>query len=73
MIDPQGNSSGAKRPDRRLRNAAVAGITVGVLIAVSSLVSGTLGPALAIVGAIPPAVIVGVLVYLILPVLSSRR
>lgn len=59
--------------DRRLRNAGIAGVTVGVLIAVSSLVSGTVGPALAVVGAIPPAVIVGVLVYLMLPVLGSRR
>jgi ABC-type nitrate/sulfonate/bicarbonate transport system permease component len=59
--------------NRRLRTAAIAGITVGVLIAVSSLVSGTLGPPLAVVGAIPPAVIVGVLVYVTLPVLGSRR
>ena len=59
--------------NRRLRNAAIAGITAGVLSAVSSLVSGTLGPAVAVLGAIPPAVIVGVFVYVALPLLGSRR
>lgn len=58
---------------RRIRDAAIAGITVGVLIAVSSLVSGTLGPVVAVVGAIPPAIGVGVVAYLTLPIFLRGR
>jgi ABC-type tungstate transport system substrate-binding protein len=43
------------------------------LIAVASLVSGTLSPALEVAGAIPPAVIVGLLVYVLLPRMGMRR
>lgn len=60
-------------PNRRVRNAAIAGITVGVLIAVSGLVTGRPGPVLAVAGAIPPAVIVAVVAYLLMPVFTSRR
>jgi len=58
---------------RRLRIAIGGGIGVFVLIAIASLVSGKLPAALEVLGALPPAVIVGVLVYLLLPVFESRR
>jgi len=58
---------------RRLRIAIGGSVTVFVLIAIASLVSGTLPAALEVLGAIPPAAIVGVLIYLLLPVFESRR
>src|SRR5579859_3999574 len=57
----------------RLRVAVGAGICVGVLIAVVSLASITLGAVLAVVGAIPPALITGIFVYLTLPLVGQRR
>jgi len=50
---------------QRLTFAIGAGICVGVLIAVVSIASRTLGPVLAVVGAIPPALITGLLFYLV--------
>jgi hypothetical protein len=58
---------------RRLRISAGAGIGVFVLIAVASLASGTLPPVWAVVGALPPGVIVGLLFFLTYPVFGSRR
>jgi len=57
---------------RRLRISAGVGIFVGVLIALSAIASGT-QPALAVLGAIPPGVIVGFGVFLLLPALGLRR
>jgi hypothetical protein len=58
---------------RRLRIAIGAGVGVGALIALSALVSGTVPAVLAVVGAIPPGVIVGIGVFLVLPAIGSRR
>jgi len=58
---------------RRLRIAVAAGAGVFALIAVASLASGTLRPVWAVVGAIPPGVIVGLGVFLMLPAFGSRR
>jgi hypothetical protein len=58
---------------RRLRTAVGSGIGVFGLIAVSSLASGRLPAVWAVVGAIPPAVVVGFLVFLIQPAFGSRR
>jgi Mg/Co/Ni transporter MgtE len=62
-----------KTGSRRLRIAVGAGIAVFAVIGLSSLASGTLPAVLEIVGAIPPAIIVGFLVYVLLPVLKKRR
>jgi len=53
--------------NQRLTFAIGAGICVGALIAVVSIASRTLGPVLAVVGAIPPALITGLLFYLVGP------
>jgi hypothetical protein len=58
---------------RRLRIALGSGIGVFALIALSSLASGRLPAVWAVVGAIPPGLVVGFLVYLTLPVFGSRR
>ena len=69
--DPARQKSGMG--SRRLRIAIAVGTILFVLIAIASLVSGTLPAALEVLGAIPPAVIVGVLTYVLLPVFGSRR
>jgi hypothetical protein len=58
---------------RRLRIAVGSAIGVFALIAVASLASGKLPAVWAVVGAIPPGVIVGFLVFLTLPAFGSRR
>jgi hypothetical protein len=58
---------------QRLRVAIGAGIGVAVLIALSSLATGTLPVALALGGAIPAAIVTGLVVYLLLPLFGARR
>jgi hypothetical protein len=52
---------------QRLTLAVGAGICVGAFLALVSLASRTLGPVLAVVGAIPPALVAGLLFYFLAP------
>lgn len=52
---------------RRLRIAAGGALFVGALIAVPSLASRSINPVLAVIGAVPPAVLTGFFVYVAAP------
>jgi hypothetical protein len=58
---------------RRLRLAVGAGIGVFAVIALASLASGTLPAVWAVVGAIPPGIVVGFLFFLTFPAFDRRR
>ena len=62
-----------RQPTARRRAAIVSGITAFVLVAVASIASGTLPAAFEVLGAIPPAIFVGFLVYHLLPAFGTRR
>ena len=58
---------------QRRRIAVWAGVTVFALLALASLASGTLPVPLELLGAILPAVVIGLLLYALLPVFGFRR